>query len=171
MRPSTACLVGLALAALVPGVARADLRDYLTRDGQLTARLEVTDLHRSGFGTMDGFKVTIAPDGRWAVASVIGGKATVERTGAPTKRQLAALAGQLDRAGVRSLTSAVTFKGYRSRSLTVKYGPRAAKVVLDPDAFSEAAVPKLVGTGLGVRFVRVARAVERLTAYHSWISP
>src|SRR5262245_56515574 len=119
MRPSQ--VLALALAALAPGVGRAELKDYLTKDGKLTAPLEVHDMYSGGLG-VSGWKVTVDTDGSWTVTQTFGEKGGMERKGKLTKKQVAALAKELDRYGAATLKGARPFKGANPRNLTVKFG-------------------------------------------------
>src|SRR5438445_11431654 len=88
MREGTRGLAGLlVLLLLVPaGPAASKPEDYLTKDGNLRHKLEVSDL-QGGFVGFVGPKTAIEPSGKFTGFKMIGTKEMEEKTGKLSKAQ------------------------------------------------------------------------------------
>jgi hypothetical protein len=170
----SALTLAVLVAAPGPGPA-GDLKDYLTKDGRLTAKLEVT--HTIDTGAMwrgPKRKWTIRPSGAWTIEEwdrTYTYQTPPKRTnkGALNRKQRTVLARALARADARALRDhrderTETDRGARRRRLIVRvrYGDHSAFFWSSPSLPLPLPVP-LPGRPMTLsnRFGGIVRAVER----------
>lgn len=156
MRFSQIGFLGLALltGCSPPPDAGPKGEDYLTKDGNLVAKLVVTD-GSSGIVGVSGRRFRVEPSGNWTIATVKDGKETVKQTGALSKEGLADLARELTRYNLRSLESITRPEGPTPHVISIAFGDRAVGLTM----LTGASVPAPDPSTLEGRFGGIVRAV------------
>ncbi len=160
--PLTACLL-LAAAALSAG-AGEQASDYLTKDGQLLQSLEVRDV-QGGFAGFTGKQWTVEPSGKWTVQRVRNKPIEVEGKGELTKEQLAALAAELARYGLKGLPDSKPARPMANpHVVTITFGKQKATLTLGAGQALPKADPTKPRATTEGRYAGLVEAVQKLLA-------
>jgi hypothetical protein len=136
--------------------------EYLTKDGRLTQRLEVRDV-QGGFAGFTGRQWTVEPSGKWTVHRVRNKPVEVEASGELSKDQLAALAKELARYGLRDLpTQKLKRPMANPHVVTVKFGKHTATLELNAGESLPAVDAEKPRATVGGRYAGLVNAVTKL---------
>jgi hypothetical protein len=155
-----ACLF-LTAAALGAG-AGVQPSDYLTKDGQLRQALEVRDV-QGGFAGFTGRQWTVEPSGKWTVHRVLNKPVEVEGKGELSKEQLASLAAELARYGLKDLPSVKPGQPMANpHVVTIKFGKQTASLTLGAGQSLPKVDPNKPRATIQGRYSGIVEAVRKL---------
>ncbi|MCI0460043.1 MAG: hypothetical protein L0Z62_24085 [Gemmataceae bacterium] len=136
--------------------------DYLTKDGQLRQALEVRDV-QGGFAGFTGRQWTIEPSGKWTVHRVLNKPVEEEGKGELSKEQLAALAAELARYGLKDLpTKKLGRPMANPHEVTIKFGKQTARLTLGAGQPLPKIDPNKPRATVEGRYSGIVQAVQKL---------
>jgi hypothetical protein len=132
------------LAAAGPAWAQGKDTGYLTRDGKLIRKLEVSDL-QGGVAGFTGDRWALDPSGDWTQGRVRDRELKIEHTGKLTGKQLDALTREFARYDLLSLKShRVGRPTANPHVVTIQFGTHKAELTLPPGSKLPRPDPKTV---------------------------
>jgi hypothetical protein len=125
----TATLIILSLGMLLLLTVRTQAQEYLTKEGQLTQTLKISQ-KQGGFAGFTGFQYTIGPDGTWTSESIFNKKLTPKANGKLSAKDLAKIAAILEKNEFGKLPAKSGVQpGANPHILTFEYGKQTAILV------------------------------------------
>jgi hypothetical protein len=136
-------------------------RDFLTKDGKLTAQFTLADT-QGGFAGFTGNRYSITPDGSWTVTRVFNQrKFKPHASGKLSAKELRKLAAALKANRVDTLPAK---SGSRAQAnplvITVTYGKHQSVCALPPGLTDPGKLPKGAKGDVGRRVLALRKAVK-----------